>query len=189
MSRIRSGDVEALDILLREFWAPLVEYLSTIVGSDEAAQDAAQEAFVRLWEHRDRWEEGSAQAVLFRIGLNIARDALRRAKVGRRWALRARVEPQAPTPTPVDEAEATEFEVGFREALESLPARRREVFELVRFRGLSYAETAQVMELSRQTVANHMSLALKDLRHLLGTFLSDSDQTGVVARGAEAKDG
>jgi transmembrane sensor len=43
-------------------WCPdvrraLVEYLSTIVGSDEAAQDAAQEAFVRLWEHRDRWEE------------------------------------------------------------------------------------------------------------------------------------
>jgi len=45
------------------------------------------------------------------------------------------------------------------------------VFELVRHRGLSYREIAAVLELSEQTVANHMSLALKDLAHLLSDLL------------------
>ena len=60
LSGIRSGDVEALDLLVREAWAPLVRYLAALVGSEAGAQDAAQEALVRLWEHRERWESGSA---------------------------------------------------------------------------------------------------------------------------------
>jgi RNA polymerase sigma-70 factor (ECF subfamily) len=78
LERIRSGDSEALGLLLRETWAPLVRYLLTFLDSVEAAEDAAQEAFVRLWEHRERWESGSGRAVVFRIGRNVALD-LRRA--------------------------------------------------------------------------------------------------------------
>jgi RNA polymerase sigma-70 factor (ECF subfamily) len=185
LSRIRSGDVEALNLLMREAWAPLVTHLATLVGSGAAAQDAAQEAFVRLWEHRERWESGSARAVLFRIGRNVALDERRRAEVRRRWALSPSAEPPSRVPTPGEELEAAEFADRFWSALEDLPPRRREVFELVRFGGLSYAEAAHVMDLSEQTVANQMSRALKALRHLLAGFLSDADAAG-AGRGREA---
>lgn len=175
---------------MREAWAPLVTHLSTLVGSGAAAQDAAQEAFVRLWEHRERWESGSARAVLFRIGRNVALDERRRAAVRRRWARSPSAQPPSPLPTPAEEAEAAEFADRFWLALEALPPRRREVFELVRFSGLSYAETAHVMDLSEQTVANQMSRALKDLRHLLSGFLSDADAGGGAwGREAEVNDG
>ena len=55
LEQIRSGNSEALGRLLKETWAPLVLYLNTILDSIEAAEDAAQESYVRLWEHRDRW--------------------------------------------------------------------------------------------------------------------------------------
>ena len=142
-------------------------YLLTFLDSVEAAEDAAQEAFVRLWEHRDRWESGSARAVVFRIGRNIALDLRRRADVRRRWRRDHRYDPTLSPPTPEEELTGTELLLRFREALESLPPRRREVFELIRLRGLSHRDVAEVLEVSDQTVANHMRLAMKDLRHLL----------------------
>lgn len=60
-----------------------------------------------------------------------------------------------------------------REALAALPRRRREVFELVRFHGLSHAEVAEVLEISTQTVANHVSRALSELRANLDDVLGD----------------
>jgi RNA polymerase sigma-70 factor (ECF subfamily) len=167
LDRIRSGDSEALGRLLKETWDPLVTYLLTLLDSIEAAEDAAQEAFVRLWEHRDRWASGTARALVFRIGRNVALDQKRRAKVSRRFWLKHHSGPIPSPPTPEEELTGTEFHRRFQDALASLPPRRREVFELIRFRGLSHGEVAEMLELSYQTVANHLRLAMKDLRHLL----------------------
>jgi len=163
----RSRDSEALGVLLTESWAPLVSYLLTILDSVEAAEDAAQEAFVRLWERWDRWEPGSARAVVFRIGRNVALDSRRRADVRRRWRRDHRYDPTRSPPTPEEELSGSEVMQCFREALESLPPRRREVFELIRLRGLSHGEVAEVLGLSYRTVANHLRLAMRDMRDLL----------------------
>jgi RNA polymerase sigma-70 factor (ECF subfamily) len=58
-------------------------------------------------------------------------------------------------------------------AVARLPDRRREVFRFAREEGLSYQEIAEVMNLSTQTVANHMSLAMADLRAALRPYFSD----------------
>ena len=173
LERIRSGDSEALGLLLRETWAPLVMYLHTFLDSVEAAEDAAQEAFVRLWEHRDRWESGSARALVFRIGRNMALDLQRRAEVRRGWKRLHRYRPSSSPPTPEEEFMGTEALLRFGEALENLPPRRREVFELIRLRGLSYRDAAEVLELSDRTVANHLRLAMKDLKDMLSDFLAE----------------
>jgi len=52
-------------------------------------------------------------------------------------------------------------------AIAQLPARRREIFLLVRVHGLPYREVAELLEISPQTVANQMSAALAQLRQLL----------------------
>ena len=62
-------------------------------------------------------------------------------------------------------------------AVARLPDRRREVFRLVREEGLSYKDVAELMELSSQTVANHMGLAMADLRTALKPFLSGRDES------------
>jgi RNA polymerase sigma-70 factor (ECF subfamily) len=189
LERIRSGDSQAFGRLLEETWAPLVTYLLTILDLKEAAEDAAQEAFVRLWEHRDRWTSGSARALLFRIGRNVALDQQRRAEVRRRFWHRHRPYP-APSPsTPEEELTGSEFQMQFQKALESLPPRRREVFELIRFRGFSHKEVAQSLELSYQTVANHLRLAMKDLRYLLDDSAVDGStkSTRVEDQGREGR--
>ncbi len=185
LERIRSGDSEAFGLLLRETWAPLVRYLLTFLDCVEAAEDAAQEAFARLWEHRDRWDAGSARSVVFRIGRNVALDLRRRAEVRRRWRYDHRSAPAPSPPTPEEELTGAELLSRFRVALESLPPRRREVFELIRFRGLSHLDVAEVLEVSRPTVSNHLRLAMRDLRHAL----SDIPQEGLAKSPADDGNG
>lgn len=167
LGQIHSGDREAFRLLLGETWAPLVLYLSTFLERREDAEDAAQEAFVRLWEHRRRWTSGSAKAVLFRIGRNVALDLRRKAAVRRRF-LGSRLFGEAKAPeNPEEVLTGKELLASFREAVEGLPPRRREVFELVRLHGLTHGEAAEVLDVSYRTVANHLRLAMRDVRQLL----------------------
>jgi len=177
MHRIQSGEHRALDEALSEYWEPLVRYASGFLGSSDAAEDAAQEAFVRLWKHRNKWSATeSLRAYLYRILRNYILDERRAQRVRSRWRERALLrKPHGPM-TPVEYLEHGELSDAVSTALADLPPRRREVFTLARFHGLSYAEIAEAMDVSPQTVANQMSAALSTLRERLAPFLAPPDR-------------
>ena len=170
LARIRSGEREAFEDLVEDTWDDLVEHLTWILGSRDAAEDAGQETFVRLWERREHWRDGSARALVFRIGRNLAFDIRRREKRFNDWAA-TEADVVAVGVDPDDPAEASECEQRFRRALASLATGRREVIELVRLRGLTHREAAEALGISQQTVANRITLALADLRVLLADVL------------------
>jgi RNA polymerase sigma-70 factor (ECF subfamily) len=185
LAGIRAGNRDAFERLVDEAWDPLVDHLTWLLGSREAAEDAAQEALIRIWEQRERWHDGSARALLFRIGRNLALDEKRRERVRREFAAREAVAGEREE-CPGDRAEMMEYEARFREALEALTPSRREAIELVRLRGLSHQEAADALNISKQTVANRMTLALADLRMLLADVLADLPDRPPAA---EARDG
>ena len=175
MEEIRAGSRGAFRSLFNRYWAPLLKYATGIVGPD-AAEDAVQEAFVRIWKHRDVWtSRGSAGGYLYRITRNAALDARRRARNVPNAArdLPLHVLPASP-PTPHDDFVSRRLQAEVAAAVGSLPERRREVFVLARVHGLSHAEIAESMEISAQTVANHMSAALQELREKLSGLLPPS---------------
>jgi len=169
---LRDGDPNALGRLLDLLWAPLVRYATRILSDDVEAQDVVQEALVRLWARRDRLrEDGSLKALLYTTVRNACLDELRTAR--RRKGLRA-TEHQPPAPrTPYEDVHGAELLRLAAAAVASLPQKRQEVFRLIREEGLSYRETAETLGLSEQTVANHMSLALADLRTTIRPYLTD----------------
>ncbi|MEZ4417011.1 MAG: sigma-70 family RNA polymerase sigma factor [Gemmatimonadota bacterium] len=186
LDRIRQGDDSALEELVEQSWSGLLGHLRRLLGSADQAEDAAQEALVRLWEQRDRWKAGSARALLFRIARNVALDQERRRAVRTRALALTRAAPAATAAPPDDVLASNEVERRVHQALSRLPDRRRAVFELVRFGGMSYREVAETLELSPQTVANHMSLALSDLRtELVDLF----ERPGDGGREARSNDG
>jgi len=176
MERIQAGDPGALNEALAEFWEPLVRYAHSFLGSSDAAEDAAQETFVRLWRHREEWSATeSLRAYLYRIIRNHLMNERRAQRVRARWRDRVlRRPPRGPT-TPMEITEHGELADAVRAAIEDLPPRRREVFILARFHGLSYGEVAETLDVSPQTVANQMSAALKTLRERLAPFLVSGD--------------
>lgn len=172
LERVQDGDPAALQSLLETHWTPLVRYARRLLSEPDDAQDVVQEAFVRLWARRRRWKvEGSVRSLLFTITRNAALDELRR-RTRRGRAARAFRGP-APPALPSESVAASELETAATAAVAALPPRRQEVFRLAREAGLSYSEIAEVMDVSPQTVANQMSLALADLRQALQPHLPE----------------
>lgn len=163
LRRLQDGDEAALQELLSRYWEPVVRVASQLLDSWDSAEDVAQETFIRLWERREAWGlDGSIRGLLFRIARNAAIDARRKRSADERTA--ARVPQRSTSDRPDDLTEERALEAAINDGLAALPERRREVFILVRHQGLSYKEAAEALDLSAQTVANHMSLALTDLR-------------------------
>lgn len=164
-------------------WAPLIRYVSRIVESMDSAEDIVQEACIELWSRRHTCDT-SVRSYLYRTARNKALNESRRRDVRSRlasWVRRERTSRRPPTPAEV--FEGRELEETMARALAELPERRREVFRLVRYHGMSYRETAEIMQISPQTVANQMSAALAALRTALERSAASSpDDRGTAGQ-------
>lgn len=70
------GESAALRELTRRYQAPLYRFLARMMGSDEDAEEAVMDVFVRAWRNAPRFEYRAKVATwLYRIAVNIARDA------------------------------------------------------------------------------------------------------------------
>ena len=166
-------DAEALGKLLQRFWHPLVAYVTRLLGDRAAAEDVVQHAFVRLWERAHVLPEGDAvRPFLYRVVRNLAANEWRRRQTHRNWLDDEAALP-SPTAMPSQEMEERELASALATAVERLPGRRREVFVLSRYHGLSNAQIADVLSIAPQTVANQLVSALRELRVMLGPYLDE----------------
>jgi len=189
---LRSDDPDILRDLMGMYWEPLIGFAHRVLAGSGDAEDMVQTAFVRLWTRRRLLEEsGSLKSLLYTIVRNACLDELRKRN-RRDKAHQGAAPPSAPR-TPYEDVQGAELHRLAASAVRRLPERRQEVFRLVRDEGLSYRETAEVLGLSAQTVANHMSLAMADLRAALRPHFSDQatplNDTGENDRDREQKDG
>jgi RNA polymerase sigma factor (sigma-70 family) len=172
--RIRDGDTEAMNETLRRYWSGVVEYITRHTDDLDEAKDVAQEAFLYLWQGRVVWKRvGSLKAFLFGVARNVARNRGRSWQHARVISLeQADAKLRASSdPAPDEVVGEAELLARLESAVAALPPRRQEIFTLVRMHGLSYEESAQVLGISAQTVANQMSSALAELRASIGPLL------------------
>ncbi len=158
-----------LDALLRQYWRSLVAYATRLLRDDAAAEEVVQRAFVRLWE-RDHQLPGGEEVrpFLYHMVRNLAANEWRRAASQSRW-MEAVQREGAPVNAPGADTlyETEELAAKIEAAIETLPERRREVFVLSRYHGLTNAQIAEVLGISPQTVANQLVSALRTLRECL----------------------
>jgi RNA polymerase sigma-70 factor (ECF subfamily) len=148
--------------LFAEHHPSLFRYLSRLTGDPDAAEDAAQEAFVRLVERPPA--PGETRAWLFRVGINAARLA-QRTRDRRRRILEATPgrAPLADPPAAPDEAAEREAEkVRVRRALAELPEKDRSIL-LMRMEGFSHREIAEVVGTTVPSVGTMIVRALRKL--------------------------
>lgn len=175
--RLRASDEGALELLVSAYWQRLTRFVEGILDRAGGAEDVVQETFIRLWMRREGLRlEGSFRAFLYTMARNAAIDERRR--LGRRTALAKQADTPGTQPSPLATTEASELQAVASQAIAALPPRRREVFRLARFEGLSYKEIAEVMGLSPQTVANQMSRALTELHETLDRVFQNGSPTG-----------
>lgn len=168
---LRQGDEGALETLLDREWRHLVSYARTLTGDADQAEEVTQRAFVRLWRRREHLDaSGSVRALLYHTVRNLCVD-LARKKRTRRQARALLSNRRRPARTPYEDLRARELREAMEAAVEELSPRRREAFTLCRVHGLGHREAAEVMDLAPQTVANHVTAALKQIRAQLAPQL------------------
>jgi RNA polymerase sigma-70 factor (ECF subfamily) len=175
MARLGRGDASALTELIQRHWKPVVCYASSLVDAD-TAEDIAQETFLRLSTHAAQWRPlGPVRAYVLRIARNLALNEQRKLRLRTSVLGRARTTlSRRSVPTPEDLLAENDLRTAIERTLAAMPERRREVFTLVRFAGLSYAEASLVIGTSPQTIANQMSSAMAELRRAIEPFQDSS---------------
>lgn len=132
----------------------------------ETAEEIVLDVFTKIWEGRAALSDiRNFEAFLFRVAQNKGIDFLRQLQRNRR--LQGEVfEMMQDLRNETADYRIQEKEARMRlgSILSLLPAKRREAFILSREEDLSYDEIAEKMSISRLTVRNHVSAALKFIR-------------------------
>ena len=73
--------------------------------------------------------------------------------------------------SPLEGLITKELEIAIKDAIESLPEKCREIFQLSKFKGLKYREIAEELNISVKTVETQMSRAIHSLKKKLSHYL------------------
>jgi len=161
---IRRGEEQTFAAVVRELYPPLYDFAAGITRDGDAARDVIQDVLAAVWERRSEFAPATTvRAYLFRAVRNRAINHFRRRNTD------PYLEDQSVSAAvPPDEYhQYREVMAAYHKAIARLPERRRAVYSLVRLYGLSYDETAAILEISTNTVRTQMSDALKSIRTAL----------------------
>ena len=169
---MKKDDEEAFEILVRRKAEPLHAMVSRMVVDPDEAHDVVQMAFVRIWDHRHRYDDRwKPNTWMYRIANNLAIDHLRARKTRHRYnesMQRHLLEVSDPGPRKaLDELQHDEVDQIFQQLAEDLSPRQRSVFLLREVEGLSSAEVAEIVGCRETTVRNHLFNARRVLREEL----------------------
>lgn len=145
------------DQVYRRHYPALFRYLQRITGDPDVANDAAQEAFMRLLEHPMPEEE--AKRWLFTVATNAIRDRARKQSTRRRLVPKVKQLAERP-PQPDEAAERSEAVRIVRATLEKIPERDRQLL-LLREEGFSYKEIAEAVGVAPGSVGTLIARAIK----------------------------
>lgn len=174
-SLARQGNSALIETYL-ERRADLVRFFTLRLGSTAAAEDLVQEIYLRLAGLEDLEGVQSPAAYLYRLGSNLMLDKLRGERRGatrdRAWMdlNRANLGGEDLDETPDAEAAlaARQRLAAIVAAIGELGPQTQRVFRLHKLEGLSHAETAARLGVSRSAVEKHMIAALKHLAKRVG---------------------
>lgn len=178
LQRILKQDSEAFALLFDRYIGQVTDHVTRMLRDAGAADDVAQEAFLRVWNRADQWTgTGSFRAWLFRIATNLALNHLRSKKRRREQPLEMpslfdAEEDENPVPGwmidhaslgPDAHIEQAEQRQMLQRLIADLPEEKREVFEMVHDEELGLGEVAKRLAIPEGTVKSRLFHARKKL--------------------------
>lgn len=161
-------DSTHFEMLYRQYFSMLVGFAYQYVEDSGNSEDIVQEVFSKVWSQSDTLEiRTNIKSYLFGAVRNACLNHLRHQKVKQaheQQTIQIGTEKE-------DFMEMDELQEKLEEALDQLPEKRRQIFELSRFEGKKYHEIAEELNISVKTVETQMGRSLKVLREVLRSYL------------------
>jgi RNA polymerase sigma-70 factor, ECF subfamily len=194
----KNGDVAAFERLVKRYDRKLLRIAQHVTHNREDAQDAVQEAFLKVFQKLDQFREDSTFSTwLIRITLNQSlmklrkqRRATREVSLDQDFQSETEVLPMEVTdwsPNPEQRYWASELRDILVKALNGLRPILRTVFVLRDIEGLSIVQTAQVLHVSHTTVKARLWRARLQLRERLNYYFSKETESARAESGPLSK--
>ena len=154
----------------------MILYASRFMGTNEEAEEIAQEVFVNFWEKCDTLSaDSSIKSYLYRSVRNSCLNAIKHEKVKDAYKMYMVEFLESTIQNEFDNADPDALRKRIVAEIDKLPPRCSEIFKLSRFEGLKYKEIADHLDISIKTVEVQMGKALKVLRAELKDLKNISD--------------
>lgn len=154
MEEARSGDRDAFGELVQRYEQRLMRVILQFVHDSEQARDLAQETFLRVFQRLDQFDASRRFGPwMFRIGVNLTLDFLRKRKRRIRWSLFSEhAGDKLPDPATPDPRAALDVSQEVRSVIDQIPENYRSVLVLRDLEGFSTSEIAAILNRKEATI-------------------------------------
>ena len=174
---IKNGDIKAFELLFREFYPSMCVVAMRFVADQDAAEDIAQEAFIKLWEKRTAYEDiPSLKTFLYVSVKNLCFNHIRNKKDTIDYTSPEAQNKEAVFKDYLIEEEAYRI---IEDAVNALPPQSQKIIKM-HLDGKQNKEIAETLNISVNSVKtlkynalSSLKLSLKDYFYLLILFLAE----------------
>lgn len=170
---MKKGDLDAFNILFERYWKRLYATVYSLCSDHETCSEIIHDIYLNLWLKREKLQIGNFKGY---ITASARYQVYRHLKNVTKSSLEYRDDLEFVNQVAVNEGESNihyrELERKVEEELEELPKRCKEIFTLSRKEQLTNDEIAKRLDISKRTVENQLTYALRHLRVSLRHFIT-----------------
>jgi RNA polymerase sigma-70 factor, ECF subfamily len=182
MLRVKAGDDSAFDYLVQKYRRPMISFMYRMAHNSAAAEDLAQEVFLRVYRSRTNYEASAKFSTwLYRIATNLGVNYARDTRHERPENVTNLDEPDSETgqaPDLADKSPNVEEDIlrrerlaAIRQKVEGLPERQRMAVLMHKYQQMDYKQIAEVLKLSESATKSLLFRAYETLRAELKQFI------------------
>jgi len=172
MEEIKANNMFAFDALYRRYSRQICIFAYSILKSTEEAENILQDVFLNLWENRINIKKNSSvKSYLFTITHNSAISIIREEARKSKFIEHIKALNQSDQDPVNKELELLELWTRLNEVVNSLPTRQKEIYLLHVVACLKYQEISEMLNISMNTIENHMSRAIKTIRKKIKPYI------------------
>ena len=182
MLRVKAGDDSAFDYLVQKYRRPMLNFMYRMAHNAAAAEDMAQEVFLRVYRSRQNYEASAKFTTwLYRIASNLAVNHARDTRHERPESTVSLDEPDHNTGLTMDLPDDTltaeeaivrrERLAAIRQRVQALPERQRVAVIMHKYQQMDYRQIAEILKLSESAIKSLLFRAYETLRVQLKEFV------------------
>ncbi|MBZ5685019.1 MAG: sigma-70 family RNA polymerase sigma factor [Acidobacteriia bacterium] len=182
MLRVKAGDQSAFEYLVQKYRRPMVSFMYRMARNSAAAEDLAQEVFLRVYRSRETYEASAKFTTwLYRIATNLAVNHARDTRHERPEVQVSLDEPDDDTGTTLELPDASlnaeqqmvrrERMLAIRRKVEALPEQQRLAVIMHKYQQMDYRQIADVLKKSESATKSLLFRAYETLRDQLKEFI------------------
>ena len=182
MLRVKAGNDAAFDYLVQKYRRPMVNFMYRMAHNAAAAEDLAQEVFLRVYRSRTSYQASAKFTTwLYRIATNLAVNHARDTRHERPENTLSLDEPDEETGTTMDVPDSSltveenivrrERLQAIRQKVQNLPERQRLAVIMHKYQQMDYKQIGEVLKLSESATKSLLFRAYETLREQLKDFI------------------